>query len=290
MTQDTVYLNGEYLPADEARISVLDRGFIFGDGIYEVIPVYGGRLFRLPHHLQRLDNSLAAIKMVNPLPHEQWRTILQTIVEKNGGGDQSVYMQITRGVAKRDHAFPKNVNPTVFVMSTPLTPPAPHTQNGIEAITVEDIRWRWCHIKSIALLPNILLRQQAVEQEASEAIMIRDGAVTEGAAANIFMVKNGIAITPPHSHLLLPGITRDLVVELCQRHHIACEERPIRESEFRDADEIWVTSSTKEVVPVVRLDGVPVADGKPGPLWQTMIEYYRQYKEAFKAGDVESDE
>lgn len=284
---DSVYLNGEFLPADQACVSVLDRGFIFGDGVYEVIPVYGGRSFRLEHHLDRLDHSLAGIRLENPLPHERWGEVLEELVARNGGGDQSVYLQVTRGVARRDHAFPKDAAPTVFAMSSPLTEPPPGLRDGILAITLEDIRWRLCNIKAIALLPNILLRQQAIDQGAGEAIMLRDGEVTEGAAANVFVIQNGVVATPPKSNLLLPGITRDLVVEICRANAIPCEERALAEEELRAADEVWVTSSTKEVVPVTRLDGVPVGNGRPGPVWMRINDLYRDYKAAFRRGEVE---
>jgi D-alanine transaminase len=285
--EETVYLNGEFLPAAEAKISVLDRGFIFGDGIYEVIPVYGGRPFRLHHHLERLDHSLAAIRLANPLPHERWQAILEQLVARNGGGDLSLYLQITRGVARRDHGFPPDTQPTLFAMTTPMGAVSEQLRQGIAAITVEDIRWRWCHIKSTALLPNILLRQQALDAGAAEAIMLRDGLVTEGAASNIFIVRDGVVTTPPKSNLLLPGITRDLVVELCRAHAIPCEERPIAAEELQDAGEIWITSSTKEVVAVVSLDDRPVGEGCPGPLWKQVIELYQHYKQAFREGEVE---
>jgi D-alanine transaminase len=281
-----VYLNGVFLPAEEARISVLDRGFIFGDGVYEVTPVYGGRPFRLEHHLSRLDHSLDGIRLDNPLPHTQWATTLGELINRNGGGDQSLYLQVTRGPARRDHAFPAVVQPTVFAMSSPLAP-APAPRDGIDAVTLPDIRWQWCHIKAIALLPNILLRQQATEQGAAEAIMLRDGLVTEATAANVFIVQDGSVVTPPKGNLLLPGITRDLVVELCRANDIPCEERPVGEEELRSADEVWVTSSTREVVAVTRLDGVAVGGGRPGPLAQRMNDLYQAYKEAFRRGDAD---
>ncbi len=282
-----VYLNGDFMPADEAMIPVLDRGFIFGDGVYEVIPVYSGRLFRLEHHLERLENSLAGIRLAPPRSRDEWREILESLVEKNGDGDQSVYLQVTRGVAKRDHGFPPEAEPTVFAMSNPMADPSATLHEGIEAITVEDIRWKLCHIKSIALLPNILLRQQAIDAGAGEAILLRDGEVTEGAAANIFIVKDGVVITPPKSNLLLPGITRDLVVEICHANAIPCEERAVSEAELRDADEVWISSSTKEVVPVTKLDGKAVATGKPGPLWRQMLTLYQDYKQAVREGRAE---
>ena len=282
-----VYLNGEFLPAAEARISVLDRGFIFGDGIYEVIPVYGGRLFRLAHHLERLDHSLDCIRLANPMSHKHWQDVLEELVKRNGGGDQSLYLQITRGVAERDHSFPPDTEPTVFALSKPLEPVSLELHGGISALTVEDIRWKWCNIKAIALLPNILMRQQAIDQGAAEAIMLREGFVTEGTASNIFIVTDDTVVTPPKSNLLLPGITRDLVVELCRRNGIACSEEPIGEAQLRAADEIWITSSTKEILPVTHLDGGVVGDGQPGPLWSKLFGLYQEYKQAFREGRVD---
>jgi D-alanine transaminase len=284
-----VYLNGAFLRADEARVSVLDRGFLFGDGVYEVIPVYGGRLFRVEPHLARLDRSLEGIRMANPLDHRQWTGVLRELVERNGGGERSIYLQVTRGVAPRDHAFPAQAEPTVFAMTTELPPsaPSPERQPGVEAISVEDIRWAHCDIKAITLLPNVLMRQRALESGAAEAILLRDGQATEGAASNLFIVRGGVITTPPKGNLLLPGITRDLLVELCHREGLPCEEAPIFEADLREAEELWVTSSTKEVVPVVRLDGVPVGDGRPGPVWRRMIDLYHAYKAAFREGRVE---
>ena len=283
----TVYLNGHFLPAGEAKVSVLDRGFIFGDGVYEVIPVYGGRLFRLPHHLDRLDHSLEGIRLANPLSHQTWQGLLEQLIEANGGGDQSLYLQVTRGVAKRDHSFPPDTEPTVFAMSSPVGPVPDTLREGISAVTVEDFRWKLCHIKAIALLPNILLRQQAVDAGATEAIMLRDGFVTEGAASNVFIVNNGVVLTPPKSNLLLPGITRDLVVELCRQNGVPCVEGAISEMQLREADEIWLTSSTKEIIPVTRLDEQPVGDGRHGEVWQRLIGLYQEYKQAFREGRVE---
>lgn len=282
----TVYLNGSFLPASEAKVSVLDRGFIFGDGIYEVIPVYGGRLFRLPHHLDRLDHSLQGIRLANPLNHASWQQLLEQLVELNGGGDQSLYLQITRGVAPRDHSFPRDATPTVFAMSQPVGPVPEALRHGIAAVTVEDFRWQLCHIKAIALLPNILLRQQATDAGAYEAIMLRDGFVTEGTASNVFIVNNGVVLTPPNSNLLLPGVTRDLVVELCRQNGVPCVEGAISEMQLRDADEIWLTSSSREIIPVTRLDDQPVGSLRPGAVWQRVIELYQQYKQAFREGKV----
>ncbi len=288
MTQEIVYLNGSFLPVHEAHVSVMDRGFLFGDGVYEVIPVYGGRAFRLEHHLQRLDLSLHGIRIDNPLDHGQWADILTALIRHNGGGDQSIYLQVTRGVApRRDHAFPAGVQPTVFAMSTPLSEPGAAVQNGVAAVTVDDIRWKHCNIKAITLLPNVLMRQQALDAGAAEAILLRDGYATEGSASNLFIVHDGVVITPPKSNLLLPGITRDLAVELCQANHIPCREADISDAELRRADEIWVSSSTREVVPVTQLDGVPVGDGRPGPLWQRISALYIAYKQDFRAGTVQ---
>lgn len=282
-----VYLNGDYLPADEAKISVLDRGFIFGDGVYEVIPVYGGRLFRGPHHLQRLDNGLKAIRIDNPLSTEGWIEILEELIRQNGGGDQSLYLQVTRGIAPRDHRFPDPSTPTIFAMSNPLTEVDLTTQKGITAVTLEDNRWLRCNIKSISLLPNVLLKQQAYDAEGGEALLVRDGFVTEGAASNVFIIKGDTLITPPQSHHLLPGITRDLVIEICKREHISYELRPILKEELAEADEVWVTSSTKEIIPVISVDDQPVADGRIGSNWHKLTKLYREYKQAFREGQVQ---
>ncbi len=282
------YLNGRILPLAEACIPVMDRGFLFGDGVYEVIPVYGGRLFRLHEHLDRLANSLALIRLPDPLARDAWSDMLEELVARNGGGQQSLYLQVTRGVAPvRDHAFPDPIRPTVFAMVTPLvTPDAATLQRGIRAATVPDVRWDYCHIKAITLLPNVLLKQQALDGGASEAILIRDGNATEGSASNVFVVSDGTLITPPKSNLLLPGITRDLVVELARANALALEERPIPEALLRTASEVWVTSSTREVMPVVELDGTPVGDGKAGPVWHRVYALYSAYKRAVSAGEL----
>lgn len=286
MTEQIVYLNGEYLPIDQAKVSVLDRGFIFGDGVYEVIPAYGGHPLRLKHHLLRLQNSLDAIRLVNPRSDEEWSSIIESIIEKNHGEDQYIYLQVTRGVAKRDHRFPGDSTPTVYIMSSPLLPVSSKLlESGVSAITLDDIRWQYCSIKTTALLANVLLRQQAVEQDAAEAILVRDGEVTEGAASNLFIVLNGVIVTPPKSNLLLPGITRDLVVELAHHHQLPCEERSITTEELKQAEEVWVTSSTKEILPVTTLDGKPVGKGLPGETWQQMIRYYQENKQRLREGN-----
>ncbi len=283
MASSTVYLNGEYLPLDKACVPVLDRGFIFGDGVYEVIPVYAGKAFRLQHHLQRLKNSMQAVRITNPHTDEEWNAIINEVVTRNNDGDQSIYLQITRGVAHRDHRFPGDATPTVFVMSNLFDPvPKQQLENGVNAITLDDIRWQYCSIKSIALLPNILLRQQAVEQGAAEAILLRNGEVTEGAASNVFIVKDGIIITPPKTDCLLPGITRDLVVEQAHEHGLTVKEANIKQTELETADEIWLTSSTKEILPVTKLNGQPVGGGKPGTVWQQVYALYQAYKQTLR--------
>jgi len=278
--EQIVYLNGEFLPLDQAKISVLDRGFLFGDGVYEVIPVYGGKPLRLAEHLERLSNSLAGIRMESPLDEAQWEAMFERLIQ--GEEDQSIYLQVTRGVGpKRDHAFPKGVAPTVFAMCTPI---APIPASGVKAITVPDIRWQWCHIKAITLLANVLQRQQAVDEGCAEAILVRDGYAIEGAASNLFALVDGILLTPPKGHEILPGITRDLVVELALANSIPLEERKIRLEELNRADEVWVTSSTREVLPIIELDGKKVGAGEPGLLWSRMNALYQQRKELLRKG------
>jgi D-alanine transaminase len=286
--EPSVYLNGEFLPLSEAKVSVLDRGFIFGDGIYEVIPVYGGRLFRLSHHLQRLDQSLASIHMENPFSHPQWQQLLEELVERNGGGEQSLYLQLTRGAAPRDLSIPGDTTPTLFAMSSPVGKAEVATlRRGLRAITVKDIRWQRCDIKTISLLPNVLLRREADEAGVDEAIFVRDGEITEGSASNIFIVRNGIVTTPPKGRYLLPGITRDLVVELCGRLGVQCEVRPIDEQALFEADEIWLTSSSREIMPLIELNQQPLANAQPGPIWERVISHYQAYKQAFREGREE---
>jgi D-alanine transaminase len=272
----TVYLNGEYLPLAEARISVLDRGFTFGDGVYEVLLVYKRKIFRLEEHLNRLDNSLAAIYMDNPLNHDEWCQVMSRLIKNNPVNDQSLYLQVTRGVSERDHAIHLARNPTVFAMSNPV--PQRNFTAGIAAITCEDIRWKLCNIKAITLLPSILLRHQALQSGATEAILLKNGKVTEGAASNVFIVTGDKIKTPPKDGSLLPGITRDLVVELLQQEGIVCEESVLTEKELVNADEIWITSSTWEIVPVIKLDNRPVGNGQPGKFWQQAMDIYTRFK------------
>jgi len=288
-----VYLNGDFLPIEEACVSVTDRGFLFGDGVYEVVPAYGGRLLRLPHHLQRLQNSLDSIRLQNPHTDPEWAAILNQLLERNRAlagpdNDQSVYLQVTRGTAlKRDHRFPEVTVPTVYATSNPIPPPDPAIEtHGIALVTLDDNRWQHCNIKAITLLPNVLLRQQAEEQDASEAVLIRDGLVIEGSASNIFVIRDGVLHTPPNGPQMLPGITRDLVLELAAQHHIPHRVEEIPERDLASADELWVTSSTREIMPATRLNGQPVGTGKPGSVWRTMIDHYRRYKDAVRAGEA----
>jgi len=283
MPSQLVYLNGEYLPLNKAKVSVLDRGFIFGDGVYEVIPSYGSKALRFEHHMQRLQNSLDAVRIKNPLSNAQWQEIINKLIAETDSQDQYIYLHITRGVASRDHRFPDETKPTIFVMSNVLNPvEASLLETGIAAITLDDIRWQYCNIKAIALLPNILLRQQAVDKGAAEAILIRDGNMTEGAASNVFIVSDGVIKTPPKDNKLLPGITRDLVVELAKSHNIPIEETTISEKEFLTADEIWLTSSTKEILPITKINDQQVGNGKPGTVWRDMYSKYQDYKETLR--------
>lgn len=283
--QPTVYLNGKFLAPEDAFVPVLDRGFIFGDGVYEVIPVYGRKAFRLTEHLVRLQHSLDGIRLENPHDASHWAHLLDTLIARNPGDDQYLYIQITRGVAKRDHAFPANPVPTVFMMSTPLTtPPSGQRETGVKAITATDNRWLRCDIKATALLANVLLRQLAIDAGAMETILLRDGFMTEGAASNIFVVHGGTLLAPPKNHLMLPGITYDLVLELADANEIPYTVAPVPESAVFNADELWLTSSTKEVLPITLLDGKPVGTGKPGPLFERMYSLYQTFKREVMRG------
>jgi D-alanine transaminase len=282
----TIYLNGAYMPIEEAKVSVLDRGFIFGDGVYEVIPVYSRRAFRMAEHLRRLQHSLDGIKLKNPHSESEWADILNELIKRNEPEDQYLYLHITRGVAKRDHAFPvPPVPPTVFVLSNPLTTPPPELlHSGISCITVADNRWLRCDIKAIALLPNVLLRQAAVDAGCAEAVLIRpateneDAFLTEGAASNIFVVKDGRLLAPPKDNLMLPGITYDVILELAAANGIPHEVRRVSKAEVFDADELLLTSSTREVLSITTLDGKPVGNGRPGPMFARLHPLYQTFK------------
>jgi Aminotransferase class IV. len=266
------------LPLADAKVSVMDRGFLFGDGIYEVIPSYSGSLFHFQEHMERLENSLSSIRLANPHDRAQWLEILTPLLDT--GLDQYIYLQITRGIdSKRDHTFPENVTPTVFAMCSNIVPLA-NLDSGVKAISVDDSRWELCNVKATTLLANILLRQQAVEKGCAEAILVKDGYVTEGAASNIFAVIDGILITPPQGAEILPGITRDVILEIARENNIPYSEDIISLDALKTASEIWLTSSTREIVPVVQLDNETIANGKPGPIWRIMNQLFQAYKQS----------
>ena len=285
-----VFLNGSVLPLEQASVSVLDRGFIFGDGVYELVPVYSRVPFRLDEHLERLERSLGAVAIRNPYSRAQWRSHVQALVAAQPYEDQGVYFQVTRGVAKRDHAFPKDAEPTVFMMANPLVnPPASLVESGAAAVSAHDNRWLRCDIKSISLIGNVLLRQLSAEAGAAETILFRDGRLTEASASNVFMVKRGVIAGPPKSNLILPGITYDVVVELARANGMPIELREVSEAEVRAADELWVTSSSKEVLAIVALDGKPIGEGRPGPAFRRMHRLYQDFKQnVMRAGRREA--
>lgn len=276
-----VFLNGQFIHQDEAAISVMDRGFLFGDGVYEVIPAYNAKLFRFDQHFKRLQNSLAAIHLDIDLEKKTWEDVFNELITANpqNGKNQSIYFQITRGTSsERSHAFPAVLSPTFFALSMPLKPvPLNELVNGKKAITLSDSRWEYCYIKSISLLANVLLYQQALDQGCAECILIRDEAVAEGATSNVFIVKDHVIKTPPLSDVILGGVTRDLVLELAHQHGLPCLEVAITHEELYLADEIWITSSTREIFPIVNLDGQIIRDGTPGRVWETMIRLYREF-------------
>jgi len=274
-----VFLNGEILPIEQAKVPVLDRGFIFGDGIYELVPVYSRVPFRLEEHLARLERSLSEVRIKNPYTRAEWREVIQRLIAAQPFEDQGLYFQVTRGVAKRDHAFPPGVEPTVFAMSSPLVnPPAALVERGAAARSAADFRWQRCDIKSISLIGNCLLRQVSADAGEAETILFRDGLLTEASASNVFIVKAGIIQAPPKSKLILPGITYDVVVELARDAGLPLQLREVAEAEVRAADEIWVTSSSKEILAIVSLDARPVGEGKPGPVFRRMYALYQEFK------------
>lgn len=278
---EPVYLNGQFKPLAEAGVSPLDRGFLYGDGVYEVIPVYSRRPFRIDEHLTRLQATLDGIRLANPLTVDAWKSVIFKLIADAPWEDQSVYLQVTRGADdKRDHAFPPaSVAPTVFAFASPLvTPSAEQRTRGVSAITVADERWARCDLKVLSLLANVLARQAAVEQGCTEALLIRDGYLKEGAASNIFIVKDGVLLAPPKTRLMLPGITYDVILELAATHGQAVDVRELTEMELRHADEVWMTSSTKEILPITTLDGQPVGNGQPGPVAARMWQWYQDFK------------
>lgn len=276
-TDRIAYLNGAFLPLPEVRVSPLDRGFLFADGVYEVIPVYDGHLFRLESHLRRLAHSLAGIE----LPVERdWPALLRELVERNGGGELSAYLQVTRGAPEaRDHAFPVGTEPTVFAMARPLKRPDPQVlERGLAAISVPDIRWGACDIKSIALLANVLARQRAAQAGADDAILVRDGLLTETSAGNLYLIRDDVIHTAVADRRILHGITREVILELAGEQGIECREQDLPATLLQAADEVWLSSSTKEILPVTRIDDRAVGDGRPGPLWRRIWEALQTHK------------
>jgi len=271
-----VYLNGDILPITEAKISVLDRGFIFGDGIYEVVPVYGGKPFQMAGHLARLARSLAALRIPSPFDPAGWEALVRRLIAPGPQPDSVVYLQVTRGVAKRDHAFPPDpIVPTVFGMASPFARPTQGMrEQGLTAITIDDERWLHCDIKSVSLLGNVLAKQRAVEAGVGEVIQFRDGFLTEGASCNIWVVRDGKLLAPPRNHLILEGIRYGLLAELAQEAGVPFEARPISRQEVQDADELLLSSATREVLPLVGLDGQPVGNGRPGPVYAALRAGY----------------
>ncbi len=275
------------MPIEQATISVMDRGFLFGDGVYEVVPVFGNKLLRVDEHLTRLQNSLNRISLLNPHNDEQWLKIFSSLLEKNAGEDRAIYLQISRGAyPKRDLAIKTEFPPTIFAMVLPVTPPDIEILSaGISVITVDDFRWGACDIKSTSLVANVMLKQQAVAAGVEDAILIKNCTVSEGTASNVFIVKNNVLSTPPSGHKLLPGITRDLVIEIAKNNTILVEEREIKEAELYTADEIWMTSSTREIAPVIRINNEAVGSGKAGEMWKRVMDLYQQYKQLLRSSN-----
>jgi D-alanine transaminase len=276
-------LNGQLQPLNEAKISVLDRGFIFGDGVYEVIPVYGRRLFRFDEHMARLARSLDKLRIPNPHQREEWLQQVRLLVSKVAAEDQLVYLQVTRGVALRDHVMPDGITPTVFVMSNPMKAPAPEQRHlGVACITARDFRWERGDIKSVSLLGNVLARQMSADHGAAETIMFRNGWLTEGSGSNVWVVHEGAVLGAPRSEHVLEGIRYELLRELCEEEGIAYNLRPIAEDDVRTADELMISSASKEILPVTRLDSQPVGHGalrgKPGPVYARLYEAYQRAK------------
>jgi len=281
------YLNGEYTRVCDAKVSVLDRGFIFGDGIYEVVPVYGQRLFRFDEHMARLQRGLGKLRISNPRTRQQWleqcRHLVSAMATQTGAQDQLVYIQVTRGVAPRDHVMPTDIEPTLFMMVTPMKPPsAEQRHHGVACITARDFRWERGDIKSISLLGNVLARQMSADHDAVETVMFRDGFLTEASTSNVWVVQEGALLGAPKNEHVLEGIRFDLLRELCEDIGIAYNLRPISEAEVLAADEVLLSSATKEVLPVTRLDGHTVGHGalrgKPGPVYARLHEAYQRAK------------
>ena len=284
LADSTCYLNGEYLPLRAAKISVLDRGFIFGDGIYEVVPVYYRQPFRFEQHLARFERCTHEIGLANPLSRAGWRALVDRLIEASGTEHQFVYWQVTRGVARRDFSFPVGAQPTVFAMTTAFTrPSAAQRDEGLRAVTRTDERWLRCDIKSVSLLGAVLARQYATEHGCDEVVQLREGWLTEGSASNIWVVKNGTLLAPPRSHLILEGIRYGFMQDLAEREGIRFEVRPIARADVHAADELMLTAATREVLPIVQLDGAPVGNGRPGPIYARLRAAYDAAIEALRA-------
>ena len=274
------YLNGSCLPLKDARISPLDRGFLYADGAYEVMPVYGGRPFRFAAHADRLTRSLGALRMADPHTRPEWRAILGELIERNGGGDIYLYWQVTRGAQNgRTHAPLPDIPRTVFAFCAPLPPTsAEQLANGLACITAADTRWARCDIKSVALLANVLLRQESIDAGAAETILLRDNELTEASASAVHVVLGREVLTPPNSRRILPGTTRSVVEEMATRAGLPWRSAPVSATQLRDANEIWISAATREVQAVTRLDGRPVGEGRPGPHWRAVYEQLQRYK------------
>jgi D-alanine transaminase len=273
-----VYLNGEFLPLGEAKISVLDRGFIYGDGVYEVVPVYGRKPFRMPQHLARLAHSLDGIRLADP-HRDRWTKLIAELIARQPFDDQAVYLQVTRGVARRDHAFPAGVSPTVFMMSNPLVVPTrEQVERGVAVVTAHDNRWLRCDLKTTSLVGNVLMRQLAVDHDAIETVMFRDGHLTEASASNVLIVRDATIIAPPKDNLILPGITYDAALDIAHDAGLSLDVRAVTHAETLGADEMWLSSSSKEVLAVTRVDGKPFGGGVPGPVFRRVWAAFQERK------------
>ncbi|HEY8607036.1 MAG TPA: D-amino acid aminotransferase [Noviherbaspirillum sp.] len=281
MQDPLVYLNGAMTPLSEARIPVLDRGFIFGDGVYEVVPMYARKLFRARQHIARLFRSLNKIGIPNPHAEEEWLRLVDQVAAAHPADDQLVYLQVTRGVARRGHAFPKEVTPTVFIMTNPFSPPSPQAvTNGVPCVTMDDKRWLHCDIKSTSLLGNVLAAQFAVEHDATEVIQFRGDWLSEGSASNVWIARNGELYAPPRDAMILEGIRYGFIEELCAAGGIPFASRPITREEVMQADEVLLSSASKEILAVASIDGRPVGDGRPGPVFRKLHAAYQEAKKA----------
>ena len=278
------YLNGEYTPLNQAKVSVLDRGFIFGDGIYDVVPVYGRKLFRFAQHLARLDRNLGKLRIANPHSSDEWLERCRKLIAAHASEDQMIYIQVTRGVAPRDHVMPKDIAPTAFIMASAMKPPsAQAVREGVACVTAQDFRWERGDIKSTSLLGNVLARQVSADVGATETILFREEQLTEASSSNVWVVQGGAVHGVPKSEHVLEGIRYELIRELCEEQGISFSLQPISAAQVRGADELMISSASKEVLPVVLLDGKPIGSGKPGPVFQRLFSAYQSAKAAQSA-------